>query len=200
MKKQLTKIGNISFMLLVPASIEEFDSAHGRVGAVLDKAVNYDVAHTILGKIRTKAGAKLVELGFKRDVSGKDSNGADVLKPIDTKWIDRGFAELGIDPAQQAAMFQEIADELGYDVSATRGGNKEFNQVDMKDAKGLLDAIKLGKTTFERVKANLEGRNAGLEIELGEDGSFTIEQLAAGLKIERARVEAARQAELNGLL
>lgn len=197
MKKQLTKIGKIQFAILVPESIEEFDQQHGRAGAVLDKAINYDVAHTILGKIRAKTGAELVKLGAKRDIERTDEKGEPVFKPIDTKWIDRQFLALNMDAAAQGELYQKIADEIGYDVSGTRAGSKEYNQVDLKDAKQLLEAVKLGKTTVERLKTNLEARNPGLELELESDGTITPEALAAGLKVERARVEAERQ---NALL
>lgn len=197
MKKQLTKIGKIQFAILVPESIEEFDQQHGRAGAVLDKAINYDVAHTILGKIRAKTGAELVKLGAKREIERTDEKGEPVFKPIDTKWIDRQFLALNMDAAAQGELYQKIADEIGYDVSGTRAGSKEYNQVDLKDAKQLLEAVKLGKTTVERLKTNLEARNPGLELELESDGTITPEALAAGLKVERARVEAERQ---NALL
>ncbi len=196
MKKQVTKVGKVQFVIEVPETITEFDGIHGREGAVLDKAINYDVAHTILGKIRQKVGAELVKLGFKRDVASTDEKGEETYKPIDTKWIDRGFAALSLDLAAQTKLFQATADEVGYDVSGTRGGNKDFNQVDLRDAKSLLEAIKLGKSSFERIKANLEARNPGLEVATEENGEFTAEQLAAGLKVERARVEAERQGAL----
>jgi len=196
MQKQLTKIGKIQFTILVPTSIEEFDQQHGRAGAVLEKAINYDVAHTILGKIRAKAGVELVKLGAKRDIERTDEKGEPVYKPIDTKWIDRQFVALDIDAAGQAELYQRIADELGYDVSGSRGGSKDFNQVDLKDAKALLEAVKLGKSTVERIKNNLEARNPGLELVLEEDGTITTEALAAGLKVERARIEAEKQNSL----
>lgn len=203
MKKQLTKIGKIQFAIGVPETIEEFDKQHGRAGAVLDKAINYDVAHTILGKIRTKAGDALVALGKERglgelrDPSGTNEKGEVTYKAYDTKWIDRQFVKLEMDAAAQGELYQKIADEIGYDVSGTRSSNKEFNQVDLKDAKQLLEAIKLGKSSFERLKTNLENRNPGLEIELEADGTFTVEALAAAIKVERLRVEAERQ---NALL
>lgn len=196
MQKQLTKIGKIPFTLLVPQTIEEFDQCHGRAGAVLDKAINYDVAHTILGKIRSKTGDALVKLGATRDIEKTNDDGSVVFKPIDTKWIDRQFVKLEMDAKAQADLYQSIADEIGYDVSGSRSSNKEFNQVDLKDAKQILEAIKLGKSTVERVVGNLQNRNAGLEIVLEEDGTVTAENLAAGLKVERARIEAERQASL----
>lgn len=196
MIKQMTKIGKIQFTVLVPESIDEFDKAHGRAGAVLEKGINYDVAHTILGKIRSKAGEALVKLGAKRDVEKTNPDGTKVYKPIDTKWIDRQFVALNIGPAEQAVFYQGIADEVGYDVTGSRSSNKDFNQVDLKDAKNLLEAIKLGKSTVERVKSNLEARNAGLVVVLEEDGTITEESLAAALKVERARVEAERQSAL----
>jgi hypothetical protein len=196
MQKQLTKIGKIPFTLLVPQTIEEFDQCHGRAGAVLDKAINYDVAHTILGKIRSKTGDALVKLGATRDIEKTNDDGSVVFKPIDTKWIDRQFVKLEMDAKAQADLYQSIADEIGYDVSGSRSSNKEFNQVDLKDAKQILEAIKLGKSTVERVVGNLQNRNPGLEITLEEDGTVTAENLAAGLKVERARIEAERQASL----
>ncbi len=196
MKTISTKIDKIAFTLSVPSSIEEFDSAHNRAGAVLDQGVKYDVAHTILSKIRTKAAAELVKLGATRDIERHDDKGEPVYKPCDVKWFARQFAALEIGTAEQAAFYQRIADEIGYDVSGTRSSNKEFNQVDLKDAKAWLEAQKLGKTTFETLKTKLEARNPGYVLELDEDGTASVETIAAGLKIERARVEAERQASL----
>jgi hypothetical protein len=199
MKKLSTKIGTTAIILNVPESIEEFDQAHGRAGAVLDKAIQYDVAHTILSKIRVKVGAHLEKRGAPRDVERTDDKGEPVYKPIDTKWIARSFAKLGIDAAGQAELFQSIADEVGYDVSGTRSSNKEYNQVDIKDAKALLEAVKLGRTTLLRIVTNLQARNPGLTVEVtgeGDEIEVTVEALAAGLKVERARVEAERQASL----
>jgi len=199
MKKLSTKIGTTAIILNVPESIEEFDQAHGRAGAVLDKAIQYDVAHTILSKIRVKVGAALEKLGAARDIERTDDKGEPVYKAIDTKWIARSFAKLGIDAAGQAELFQSIADEVGYDVSGTRSSNKEYNQVDVKDAKALLEAVKLGRTTLLRIVTNLQARNPGLTVETtgeGDEIEVTVEALAAGLKVERARVEAERQASL----
>ena len=201
MKKISSKIGTTPITLSVPESIEEFDQAHGRAGAVLDKAIQYDVAHTILSKIRVKVGATLEKMGAPRDIERTDEKGEPVFKPIDTKWIARSFAKLGIDAAGQAEMFQSVADEIGYDVSGTRSSNKEYNQVDIKDAKAILEAVKLGRTTIDRVITNLQTRNPGLVVETFADEesgetSVTVEALAAGLKIERARVEAERQNSL----
>lgn len=193
MKKQLTKIGKTPFTISVPESIEEFDGAHKRAGAVLDKAINYDVAHTILGKIRAKAGEKLAEMGAERDVASTNPDGTKNLKPIDTKWIDRAFTALEMSATAQSEFYQAIADEIGYDVSGTRSSNAAFNQVDMKDAKAWLEAQKLGKTSFDRLKTNLEARNPGYELVLDENGEADLETIAAGLKVERARVEAERQ-------
>ena len=200
MKNILTKISKSQFTLSVPETIEEFDQKHGRAGAVLDKGIQYDVAHTILGKIRSAMGVKLVKLGATRDTAGTDDKGEPIYKVIDIKWLDRAAAELNIDAAALSKMYQELADEIGYDVSGTRGGSREFNQVDLKDAKSLLEAIKLGKTTYARIKSNLETRNPGLEVEVDDNGEVTAEQLAAGLKVERARAEAERQASLSGLI
>lgn len=207
MKKQITKVGSIQFTVNVPESIEEHEKLHGQVGATLAKAINYDVAHTILGKIRNKMADYLVKRGKDseppvelREIASHNDKGEPVFKATDTKWIDRTFAKLGIGVPEQATLYQDIADEVGYDVSGTRSSNKEFNQVDLRDAKGLMDAIRLGKTTFDRVKTNLETRNPSLDLAVDENGAFTVETLAAGLKVERARVEAERQGQLAGLL
>lgn len=201
MKRILTKIASTQFAINVPESIEEFDAIHGRAGAVLDRAINYDVAHVVLGKIRSAVADYLVkEHGAQRDVAGQNDKGEDILKAVDTKWLAKAFKVAGISTADETAIYQMVADQIGYDVSSTRGGNKEFNQVDLKDAKSILSLIQLGKSTYAKVKANLERKNPGLVVAVGDDGSFTAEQLAAGLKVERARSEAERQAELAAMV
>lgn len=198
MQKQLTKVGKVQFTIEVPSTIEEHQAKHGgRDGVTLAKAINYDVAHTILGKIRSKVGDALVELGAKKDVASTAPDGTITYKALDTKWIDRQFVALGLTLPEQQVLFQKVADEIGYDVSGTRGENKPYNQVDLKDAKALLTSISLGKSSFERVKANLEKVNPGLEVIAGEDGSISEENLAAALKVHRTRIESEQQ---NALL
>lgn len=197
MKKQITKVGKIQFTILVPESIEEFDAKHGRAGAVLDKAINYDVAHTILGKIRSAVGAKLVkDHGAQRDVLSTAADGTVSYKPLDTKWLDRQFIALGISTADQGVLFQSVADEIGYDVSGTRGENKPYTQTDLRDAKALIQSIQLGKSSFERVKANLEAVNPGLEVVISDEGTITEEDLATALKVHRVRIESEQRNSL----
>lgn len=197
MQKQITKVGKVQFTLEVPSSIEEHQKLHGgRDGVTLAKAINYDVAHTILGKIRSKVGEELVALGAERDVASTNADGSKVFKPLDTKWIDRQFINLGLTLAEQGALFQKVADMIGYDVTGTRGESKPYTQSDMKDAKALITSIALGKSSFERVKANLEKVNPGLVVEMNEDGTITEENLAAALKTHRVRIESEQQNSL----
>ena len=198
MKKISTKISKTAFSINIPETVEEYASIHGDVNACLEQAIKYDVAHTILGKIRTEVGARLTKLGATRAVSGTDSKGEPIFKAIDIKWLDSAFIELGLDAAEQSAMYQDVADAIGYNVSGSRG-NKEFNAIDLKEAKELINYVGLGKTNFQRIKANLEARNPGLVLELDEDSSCTPEVLAAALKVERARAEAERRAQISGL-
>ena len=152
-------------------------------------------AHITLGQIRTQAVKDLKELGATVKVTGKDANDKDITEKTDIKWIARAIKELGLSDTEASAFFQGIADKIGFNTQGTREV-KEFTNVDLKDAKAILEAIALGNSSFERVKANLEGRNPGLVVEINEDGAFTAESLAKALKVERARAEKERQGAL----
>ena len=187
MKRIETNINGIAFYVEQPSSIEEFNQLHGSATAVLERANDYINAHIILSKVRAKVAEKLTELGFP--LATKLVGDKEVTVKADKAWFDKAFATLAIAPADRAALVQEAADEVGYDVSG-RQASSGATGVDKKAAKQLISAIGAGQSTFARVKGNLESRNPGLEIEVEEDGSITEDNLALALKTERKRVEA----------
>ena len=214
MQKKMTKIGTVAFAILIPASFAEFalldagakHDADGNVDAstakgaidemaALGYANDYATAHITLGKVRSAVVKELKALGATCKVTGQDAQGKDITEKTDIKWIERELKASGMSPTEQQAFVQDIYDKIGFDLSGSRE-TKDYTNVDLKDAKAILEAIALGKSSYERVKANLEGRNKGLSIEVDGDGIFTTEALAAALKVERARAEAERQGNL----
>lgn len=210
----MTSIGLIAFSVLQPTTIEEFNlldagATHDKDGnidantakgaidplAVLGYANDNVKAHITLGQIRGQAVKELIKLGATVKTIGQDANGKDVGEKTDIKWIARGLKELGFSDSNASAFFQEIADKIGFSTAGTREV-KDFTSVDLKDAKAILEAIGLGNSSFERVKANLEGRNPGLVVETDDNGAFSAEGLAKALKVERARAEKERQGAL----
>lgn len=200
MKQYPTETYGIPFFLKVPATYEEYAEVHGDANAALNNAVDHDVAHTILSKVRAKLAEVLVSKGYPFDKTTNAKGETVDVKP-DKKWFAAAIAALGLSAPECSQIVQSIADELGYDVSSSRGLNGGPSKKDLSDAESLIAAIDAGQSTYDRIKANLEARNPGLVIETDADsGQFTAEALAKGLAYERRRIEAERKANQNALL
>ncbi len=197
MKRIQTNIAGFPFFLAVPSTIEEHQSAHGgKEGITLKKAIEYDVAHTVLGKYRTKLVGQLVELGAKKDIVSGEGTENVVYGKTDQKWITKSIKDLGLSAQDVSGVLQKIADDVGYDVSGS-GGDSDFTQVDLRNAKQMLNAIAAGETSFATVKSKVEKANPGVIVEVDENtGEFTAEQLAPALKAHRVRIAAEAQASL----
>lgn len=194
MKLYPTETYGIPFSLMVPATIDEYNSIHGSTSAILDNAVSQDVNHVILGKIRSALAERLVSLGASYDTKPNPKGGDPIIIKPDKAWFATAIRTVGWDAPTASRETQAIADAIGYDVSSTRSSGP--SKADIATAEDLVVAIKAGKSTFARVKTNLEARNPGLVLEStgeGDDLTFTVEALAAGIAFERRRIERERK-------
>jgi hypothetical protein len=188
----------IDFYLETPTSVEELESIHGRAGVALELAIKQDVAHTILGKIRRKLAETMAEAGWARPTKTVGDKEIDDVPKRD--WFAKGFTFLGWDTAKQREVVQGIADTIGYDITSDRGTNGGPAKSDYKDAETYLVAVESGQTTFDRLKGNLERLNPGMTVPMDEDGTISIDDLAAALRVNRRRIEMEAKQKQNALL
>lgn len=195
---KLTPQRSLGMEILIPTpeSVAEFDQCANKQGAHLEYAVAEGIYRSVLPKIRAALFERLeTETGIKRKVvdtktvgSGDDAKTVDILEK-DSIYFKRICTELSVEPSHFQPIANEIASEVGFDLSTSRGTGGRVTAADKRNAEKVLAAIADGKSTFDRVIENLVGRNPGLEIVREDDGSITAENLAAALKVERLRLE-----------
>lgn len=183
-----------------PNTAEELDKLMGRVGATFDLAIEKLVAHVVLAKLRDKLADAMEAAGFPRDTK-TEGDKTITVKP-DKRWYAKGFAALNWDAAKRQQVTQALADELGFDVSATRsGGSGAPSKEDEKNATALIAAIESGQSTYETVKSKLEAQNPGLDIPVEDDGSISHANLSNAIGVQRRRltaeIKAAQQSSLG---
>jgi hypothetical protein len=203
-KPYQTAIAGAQFSIKdAPATVEAFNQAAGDANACLNDALANAVYRTIMPKIWRKLAERIVAAGFPFDtksVTAKDGTVSTIDVKPDKKWFERAYIALQWDAAEQSSNCQAAADEVGWDMTSSRGSNSGPTQRDEKDASELLTIIQAGGSTFARVKGNFEARNPGLVIPVEDDGTITLDSLAAAFLFDRRRAEAERKAAKNSLL
>jgi hypothetical protein len=190
MKKTSQSMLTVSAFLSVPESIEEFNSfLVGRPETALDYANAEAYYRGIAPKVRSRFLSAVAEAtGIEPKVISTKTVGEKEIEVYekDTVYMKRVKAS-GVADDVLVPLLQSAFDEVGWDLSQTRSSGPNAKDREVVDF--ILNAISAGESTFERVVANYQRLNPGLEIAIEEDGSVTPEALAEAVRVDRLRRE-----------
>ncbi len=189
-QKMLTILGTLS----VPASIEEFNSFCTGTDNVLTFGIAEAYYRNVAPKVRSLFLAGVQELtGIEPKVTGQkkatNAKGEEVVTDLyekDTIYIKRVKAA-GVTVKQLEPVLQKAFDGVGWDLSSSRVSGP--NAKDKATSEAIAAKIEAGGTTVEKVKAFFESNNPGFVLELDEDGSIDLDQLADACRVDRIRRE-----------
>jgi hypothetical protein len=194
MKKISQNMLSIVGLLSVPSSIEEFNSFCTGTDSVLTYGIAEAYYRNVAPKVRSKFLAGVAELtGIEPKVTGQkkttNAKGEEIVTDIfekDTIYVKRVLAS-GVTKEQLQPVLQKAFDEVGWDLSSSRVSGP--NAKDKATADAIAAKIEAGGTTVEKVKAFFESNNPGFVLELDEDGSIDLDQLADACRVDRIRRE-----------
>jgi len=199
MKKVSQSMLSVSAFLSVPDSIEEFNSfLVGRPETALDFANAEAYYRGIAPKVRSRFLSAVAEAtGIAPKVVSTKTVGDKTVEVFekDTVYMKRVKAS-GIADDVLVPLLQAAYDEVGWDLSSTRSSGPNAKDREVVDF--ILNAITAGESTFDRVVANYERLNPGLEIERDEDGSVSPEALAEAVRVDRLRRESEAKTSMLG--
>ena len=203
----------------VPETADEFDKLAGEVGACVDAAVAQEVLHGYGGKWRDRFAQALEDSTIPVDENGvRIKDAAPALPwPVDDektanapKKKDGTVTPIHISPANYyrifkaktgktdadlAALAQQVADSLPFDLKPSEGSTR-VSKANRTAAESLLNDANPDRAI--NAVETLKQRNPGLEVELDPaTGRPTVDSLAAALATERARREREELANLG---
>jgi hypothetical protein len=190
MKKQAQSMLGISAFLTVPESIEEFNTfLVGKPETALDYAISEAYYRGIAPKVRSKFLESVADkTGITPNVISTKKVGDKEVEVFerDTVYMKRVLGS-GVPAGELIPLLQSAYDSVGWDLTSTRSSGP--NAKDKEVAQFILNAIASGESTFERVAANYERLNPGLELAREDDGSISEDNLAEAARVDRVRRE-----------
>jgi hypothetical protein len=193
MQKISQNVMGITAFRPAPSSIEEFQSLSG--GKILEYANDEAYYRGIAPKVRTAYLSKIEKsFGLSPRVTGTKTVGTgENAKTVDVFEKDTSFIKFvrasGITAEQLTPLLQESFDEVGWDISSTRSTGPNKKDLEMAEFY-CQQAESNPDTSWDKIVANFERLNPGLEIPREDDGSVTLEAMAIAVKVNRTRVEA----------
>jgi hypothetical protein len=139
------------------------------------------------GTIMTAVAAIITAIARRTPASGVKADYADRLVGAS---VGLGVVELeeGITAELFTPLLQESFDEVGWDISSTRSTGPNKKDLEMAEFY-CQQAESNPDTSWDKIVANFERLNFGLEIPREDDGSVTLEAMAIAVKVNRTRVE-----------
>jgi hypothetical protein len=187
----------------VPTTLDEAVASAGGEQELVDAFVNFRKFHNT----NTEARAAVVEAyeevtGVKRETEQvKSPTKSDPERMVEKfaeseqQYADRVRAQTGQTPAQIWETIKEKVGTLEFKGKGeARVGGPRLAKMDTEYAQKLIAA---GTELYTQAVAKLQQKNPGLTIEMDEAGVPKVESLAAALRANRARIEAAEKADLG---
>lgn len=203
-KELETKCFGIPLTFKVPATHEGYNQIAQRTGdACLEDAINYQLYHSTLGKLRSKFTAAIEKetgVAWKMKDSGRKKDGQPVMVPAesDGTYFARVCSETGKEADDFAELMQQVADSVYFDPSVTvrESGPKEVAKTYINTAKALFE----GADTADKVQqicAKLLELNKDVKFEDDDqdDDGYTVTGLARLISANEARKRRAANLE-----
>jgi hypothetical protein len=204
MKNITTSVCGFDFQVSgVPETLDELVKAAGSEQMVVDVYVNHKKYHVVNTEARSELSKALGEItGIEREVEkvksptkSEPDRMVEKFAESEQEYVDRVVAQSG---QTREALQPQVTAKAGAiefkAVGEARVGGPRLAKMDTEYAQKLIGA---GPDIYNQAVAKLQQKNPGLTIELDEAGAPKVESLAAALRANRARVEAAEKAELG---
>lgn len=173
----------------VPATVEDFDAIVGK-----DACKNHAIAEGIYRSILPKLWKKFIETapavfgvavavkGTRPNKRNPEDGDVTIYEGID-EYLPRVVvaAEAAGKTAELKSFVQAIATEIGFDLTSS-GRTKKADKSFYRNAESIIEKVKNGESTWERVAANCTAKGATTTILFDEAGNVNIDSLALAIQ------------------